>query len=273
MTKGQLIVQNTIVSFTRIEQADFISLTDIARVKNPNEPKDVVKNWLRTRSTIEFLGLWEKINNPNFKGVEFDSFKTEAGTNSFTLSPNKWIEATGAIGIRSASGRNGGTYAHKDIAFEFASWVSAEFKLFLIKEFQRLKDEEISSRALEWNLTRSLSKINYRIHTDAIAQNIIPQAVTKAQAGLIYASEADVLNVALFGMTAKQWREQNKSKDGNIRDHATVEQLVVLSNLESINAELIRQGVAQSDRITALNQTAIHQLRSLLGALEIKKLK
>lgn len=273
MTKGQLIVQNTIVSFTRIEQADFISLTDIARVKNPNEPKDVVKNWLRTRSTIEFLGLWEKINNPNFKGVEFDSFKTEAGTNSFTLSPNKWIEATGAIGIRSASGRNGGTYAHKDIAFEFASWVSAEFKLFLIKEFQRLKDEEISNRALEWNLTRSLSKINYRIHTDAIAQNIIPHAVTKAQAGLIYASEADVLNVALFGMTAKQWREQSKSKDGNIRDHAAIEQLVVLSNLESINAELIRQGTAQSDRITALNQTAIHQLRSLLGALEIKKLK
>lgn len=240
MTNTKLIVQNTIVSITRIEQADFISLTDIARIKNPNEPKDVVKNWLRTRSTIEFLGLWEKINNPNFKGVEFDSFKSEAGTNSFTLSPNKWIEATNAIGIRSTSGRNGGTYAHKDIAFEFASWVSAEFKLFLIKEFQRLKDEEISSRALEWNLTRSLSKINYRIHTDAIAQNIIPQVVTKAQAGLIYATEADVLNVALFGMVAKQWREQNKGKDGNIRDYATVEQLVVLSNLESINAELIR---------------------------------
>jgi len=273
MIKNKLIVQNTIVSITRIEQSDYISLTDIARVKNPNEPKDVVKNWLRTRSTIEFLGLWEKINNPNFKGVEFDSFKAEAGTNSFTLSPNKWIETTSAIGIRSASGRAGGTYAHKDIAFEFASWVSAEFKLFLIKEFQRLKDEEISSRALEWNLTRSLSKINYRIHTDAIAQNIIPKIITKTQAGLIYASEADVLNVALFGMTAKQWRDQNKNKEGNLRDHAAVEQLVVLSNLESINAELIRQGVAQSDRIIALNQTAAHQMRSLLDSPEMKRLK
>lgn len=273
MANIKLIVQNAIVSITRIDQADFISLTDIARIKNPKEPKDVVKNWLRARSTIEFLGLWEKINNPDFKGVEFDSFKSEAGTNSFTLSPNKWIDATGAIGIRSASGRAGGTYAHKDIAFEFASWVSAEFKLFLIKEFQRLKDEEISSRALEWNLTRSLSKINYRIHTDAIAQNIIPQAITKTQAGLIYASEADVLNVALFGMTAKEWREQNKGKGGNIRDHAAVEQLVVLSNLESINAELIRQGVTQSDRLTALNQAASHQICSLLGATEIKKLK
>jgi len=273
MTNIKLIVQNTIVSIARIEQGEFISLTDIARVKNPDEPKDVVKNWLRTRSTIEFLGLWERINNPNFKGVEFDSFKSAAGTNSFTLSPNKWIEATGAIGIRSTSGRTGGTYAHKDIAFEFASWVSAEFKLFLIKEFQRLKDEEISSRALEWNLTRSLSKINYRIHTDAIAQNIIPQIITKAQEGLIYASEADVLNVALFGTTAREWREQNKGKDGNVRDYAMVEQLVVLSNLESINAELIRQGVTQSERLTALNQTAYHQMRSLLGAPEIKKLK
>lgn len=272
-TKGQLIVQNTIVSFTRIEQGDFISLTDIARVKNPNEPKDVVKNWLRTRSTIEFLGLWERINNPNFKGVEFDTFKNEAGTNSFTLSPNKWIEATGAIGIKSSAGRTGGTFAHKDIAFEFASWVSAEFKLFLIKEFQRLKDEEITSKSLEWNLTRSLSKINYRIHTDAIAQNLIPSQITTIQTGLIYASEADVLNIALFGITAKQWRELNKGKEGNLRDHATVEQLIVLSNLESINAELIRQGISQSDRVGALNQTAIHQMRSLLNATEIRKLK
>jgi hypothetical protein len=248
-------------------------LTDIARVKNPNEPKDVVKNWLRTRSTIEFLGLWEKINNPNFKGVEFDSFKNEAGTNSFTLSPNKWIEATGAIGIKSTAGRTGGTFAHKDIAFEFASWVSAEFKLFLIKEFQRLKDEESTSKSLEWNLTRSLSKINYRIHTDAIAQNLIPTEITSAQTGLIYASEADVLNVALFGITAKQWRELNKGEKGNIRDHSTVEQLIVLSNLESINAELIRQCLSQQDRIGALNQTAIHQMRSLLNVPEIRKLK
>ena len=273
VSKGKLLVQNTIISFTRIEQGDFISLTDIARVKNLDEPKDVVKNWLRSRSTIDFLGLWERINNPNFKGVEFDSFKNEAGTNSFTLSPSKWIEATNAIGIRSSAGRAGGTYAHKDIAFEFASWVSAEFKLYLIKEFQRLKDEENSARALEWNLTRSLSKINYRIHTDAIAENLIPKAITKLQAGLIYASEADVLNVALFGITAKQWRDQNKTKQGNIRDQASVEQLVILSNLESINAELIRQDISQGDRLAALNQTAIHQMRSLLGVSAVQKIK
>ncbi|MBK7053030.1 MAG: KilA-N domain-containing protein, partial [Rhodoferax sp.] len=263
VSKGQLLVQNTVVSFTRIQQGDFISLTDIAKVKNPDEPKDVVKNWLRSRSTLDFLGLWEQINNPNFKGVEFDSFKTQAGTNSFTLSPSKWIEATGAIGIRSTAGRTGGTYAHQDIAFEFASWVSAEFKLYLIKEFQRLKNDEIQAKSLEWNLTRSLSKINYRIHTDAIAENIIPQALTQQQAGLIYASEADVLNVALFGMTAKQWRDQNKAQQGNMRDHASVEQLIILSNMESINAELIRQSIPQSERLLALNNTAIHQMRSL----------
>jgi hypothetical protein len=265
LNKGQLLVQNTVVSFARIQQGDFISLTDIAKVKNPDEPKDVVKNWLRTRSTLEFLGLWEKINNPNFKGVEFDSFKNQAGTNSFTLSPSKWIEATGAIGIRSTAGRSGGTYAHQDIAFEFASWVSAEFKLYLIKEFQRLKDDEIQAKSLEWNLTRSLSKINYRIHTDAIAENIIPQTLSAQQAGLIYASEADVLNVALFGQTAKQWRDQSNTKQGNMRDQASVEQLIILSNMESINAELIRQSVPQSDRLLALNNIAIHQMRSLLG--------
>jgi len=273
VTKGQLLVQNTIVSFTRIAQGDFISLTDIAKVKNPDEPKDVVKNWLRSRSTLDFLGLWEHINNPNFKGVEFDSFKSQAGTNSFTLSPSKWIDATGAIGIRSTAGRTGGTYAHKDIAFEFASWVSAEFKLYLIKEFQRLKDDEIQAKSLEWNLTRSLSKLNYRIHTDAIAENIIPQALTKQQAGLVYASEADVLNVALFGMTAKQWRDLNNTKQGNMRDHASVEQLIILSNLESINAELIRQNIPQSERLLALNNTAIHQMRSLLGNPAVLKIK
>ena len=271
--KGQLLVQNTVISFTRIQQGDFISLTDIAKVKNADEPKDVVKNWLRSRSTIDFLGLWEQINNPNFKGVEFDSFKSQAGTNSFTLSPSKWIEATGAIGIRSTAGRTGGTYAHQDIAFEFASWVSAEFKLYLIKEFQRLKDDEIQAKSLEWNLTRSLSKINYRIHTDAIAEKIIPQALTKQQAGLVYASEADVLNVALFGMTAKQWRDQNNTKQGNMRDHASVEQLIILSNLESINAELIRQSIPQSERLLALNNTAIHQMRSLLGNAAVLKIK
>ena len=232
VTKGQLLVQNTIVSFTRIAQGDFISLTDIAKVKNPDEPKDVVKNWLRSRSTIDFLGLWEQINNPSFKGVEFDSFKNQAGTNSFTLSPSKWIETTGAIGIRSTAGRTGGTYAHKDIAFEF----------------------------------------DY-IHTDAIAENIIPQTVTKLQAGLIYASEADVLNIALFGITAKQWRDQNNTKQGNMRDHASVEQLIILSNMESINAELIRQSIPQSERLIALNNTAIHQMRSLLGSAMVLKIK
>lgn len=273
MSKNKLIVQETVVSLTRVNDSDFISLTDIARVKNPAEPKDVVKNWLRSRSTIEFLGLWEKINNPDFKGVEFDSFMNAAGSNSFTLSPNKWIEATGAIGIKSTAGRYGGTFAHKDIAFEFASWVSAEFKLFLIKEFQRLKDEEITSRSLEWNLTRSLSKINYRIHTDAIADTLIPASITTTQAVPIYASEADVLNIALFGITSKQWREQNRGKEGNMRDYAAVEQLVVLSNLESINAELIRQGMSQSERLKALNKTAINQLRSLLASPTLKKLK
>ncbi|MBF0246398.1 MAG: KilA-N domain-containing protein [Planctomycetes bacterium] len=268
-----MLVQSTVISFTRIQQGDFISLTDIAKVKNPDEPKDVVKNWLRSRSTLDFLGLWERINNPNFKGVEFDSFKAQAGTNSFTLSPSKWIDSTGAIGIRSTAGRTGGTYAHQDIAFEFASWVSAEFKLYLIKEFQRLKDDEIQAKSLEWNLTRSLSKLNYRIHTDAIAENIIPQAITKQQAGLIYASEADVLNVALFGITAKQWRDQNNAKQGNMRDHASVEQLIILSNMESINAELIRQDLPQSERLLALNNTAIHQMRSLLGNTTVLKIK
>jgi hypothetical protein len=271
--KGQLLVQNTVVAFTRIEQSSFLSLTDIARVKNPDEPKDVVKNWLRSRSTLDFLGLWEQINNPSFKGVEFDSFKNQAGTNSFTLSPSKWVEATGAIGIRSTAGRTGGTYAHQDIAFEFASWVSAEFKLYLIKEFQRLKDEEIRTKAHEWSLTRSLSKLNYRIHTDAIAANIIPLALTQQQAGLIYASEADVLNMALFGTTAKQWRDKNNTKQGNMRDHASVEQLIILSNLESINAELIRQGIPQDARLLALNNTAIHQMRSLMGNPAVLKIK
>ena len=273
MSKNQLLVQNTLVNLARINDSDFISLTDIARIKNPAEPKDVVKNWIRSRSTIEFLGLWEKINNPTFKGVEFDSLRAEAGLNSFTLSPSKWIELTAAIGIKSTAGRYGGTYAHKDIAFEFASWISAEFKLFLIKEFQRLKDEEIQSRELEWNLTRSLSKINYRIHTDAIAQNLIPQSITTAQVGQIYASEADILNMALFGHTAKQWRDKNQDKSGNVRDYAAVEQLVVLSNLESLNAELIRQGLDQSVRLKALNATAIAQMQSLLNNPAFKQLK
>jgi hypothetical protein len=269
----KLIVQDTTVSLTSVNDDDFISLTDIARVRNPDEPKDVVKNWLRNRSTIEFLGLWEKINNTAFKGVEFDAFKLQAGSNSFTLSPNKWIEATGAIGIKSTAGRGGGTYAHKDIAFEFASWVSAEFKLYLIKEFQRLKEEEAIRLESGWDIKRSLARINYRIHTDAIKENIIPHGITPAQSSLIYATEADMLNVALFGMTAQEWREQHPDQVGNIREAATVEQLVVLSNLESLNAAFIRQSITQPERLKVLNELAISQLRSLLASNTTAKLK
>jgi hypothetical protein len=269
----RLIVQDTLVSLTKVDDDDYISLTDIARVRNADEPKDVVKNWLRNRSTVEYLGLWEKINNAAFKGVEFDSFKLQAGSNSFTLSPNKWIEATGAIGIKSSAGRGGGTYAHRDIAFEFASWVSAEFKLYLIKEFQRLKQEESIKLESGWDIKRSLARINYKIHTDAIKETIIPQSITPTQAGHIYATEADVLNVALFGITAKEWRDQNPQQAGNIRDTATIEQLVVMSNLESLNAAFIRQGLTQDNRLKMLNELAISQLCSLLGSDTTKKLK
>lgn len=252
---------------------DFISLTDIARYKNADEPKDIIKNWLRSRSTIKFLGLWEKINNPNFKGVEFDAFKNEAGDNAFVLSPQKWIESTNAIGIVSKSGRfGGGTFAHKDIAFEFASWISPEFKLFLIKEFQRLKEEENIRLSLGWDIKRTLAKINYKIHTDAIKTHLIPPQISKLQSDIIYANEADVLNMALFGMTAKDWRDKNARKDGNIRDYSTVEQLVVLSNLESINAELIRRGLAQGERLIFLNETAINQMKSLVNNASVNKL-
>lgn len=268
--KNKIIVQNISIS---TQKNDFISLTDIARAKNSDEPKDVVKNWLRSRTTIEFLGLWEKINNKSFKGVEFDSFKKEAGLNSFTLSPSKWIENTNAIGLISKAGRYGGTYAHKDIAFEFASWISAEFKLFLIKEFQRLKEDEIQNKSLEWDLSRSLSKINYKIHTDAIKRHLIPRLLNKSQKSFTYANEADVLNVALFGMSAKEWREKNKDTKGNIRDYSSVEQLIVLSNMESINAELIKRGISQVDRLVALNETAISQMKSLINNPAIKKLE
>ena len=256
-----------------MDAEDYISLTDIARNKNPEEPKDVVKNWMRTRTTIEFLGLWEQLNNPNFKGVEFDSFMYEAGSNSFTLSPSKWIETTGAIGIISKQGNNGGTFAHRDIAFEFASWVSSSFKLYLIKEFQRLKAEENDRLKLEWNLQRTLAKVNYHIHTAAIKENLIPKEISNRDASLVYASEADALNMALFGKTAATWRKENPEADGNIRDHATLEQLVVLSNMESLNAVLIQQGVAQPERLLQLNRIAIQQLRTLLNHNSIKKLQ
>ena len=274
MTKPKKItVSETEIAITQLHNEDYICITDIARHKNSMEPKDVVKNWMRNRSTIEFLGLWEKIHNPNFKGVEFDPLLFEAGSNAFTMSPTKWIETTSSIGIYTKMGAGGGTYAHKDIAFEFASWVSAEFKLYLLVEFQRLKDDENNRLSLEWNLQRTLSKINYRIHTDAIKEQIIPAEITKEQASFIYASEADLLNVALFGKTAVQWRNENPTNKGNIRDAASLEQLVVLSNMESINALLIRQGLPQQERLLQLNKVAITQMKSLLGNNVMKMLK
>jgi len=257
-------VKDYSVSIIQVNKEDYISLTDIARFKNPKEPKDVVKNWFRNRSTIEFLGLWEKINNIDFNGVEFDPLLFEAGSNSFTLSPSKWIETTNAKGIQNKLGRGGGTYAQKDIAFEFASWISAEFKLFLIKEFQRLKDDENSRLKLEWNFQRTLAKVNYHIHTDAIKENLIPDKLSKKQISYVYANEADVLNLALFGKTAKQWRNENPNEKGNVRDYASIEQLVVLSNMESINAMLIQQNIHQAERLLQLNQLAITQMKSLL---------
>lgn len=274
MTKNKKIIVKglEIVTFARNE-SDFISLTDIARYKGIAETDDVIKNWMRNRSTIEFLGLWEKINNPKFKPVEFDGFRNESGSNSFVLSPSKWVATTNAIGVITRSGRGGGTYAHKDIAFEFATWISAEFKLFLIKEFQRLKEEENERLALGWDAKRLLTKINYRIHTDAIKEHLIPPQITKNEENIIYANEADVLNMALFGMTAKQWRDKNPKLDGNIRDYADVTQLVCLANLENLNAEFIRAGLSQSERLRRLNASAITQMKSLLGNVGIKKLE
>lgn len=252
---------------------EYLSLTDIAKFRNANEPFSVINNWMRSRSTIDFVGLWEKINNPDFKPLEFDRFRNEAGNNYFVLSPQKWIETTNAIGITSKSGRYGGTFAHVDIAFEFASWISSEFKLYLITEFKRLKTDENNRLQLEWNLQRTISKINYRIHTDAIKENLIPKEITKQQMGLVYANEADLLNVALFGITAKEWRDSNLDKTGNIRDFASLEHLVVLSNMESINALLIQQGLLQGDRLIQLNKVAIAQMKSLIENNSIKKLK
>lgn len=260
-----------IAVISAIGQDDYISLTDIARYRS-DEPKDVVKNWLRSKATIEFLGLWEELNNPNFKGVEFDSFRNEAGANAFTLSPKKWIEATNAIGIISKSGRYGGTYAHKDIAFEFASWVSPEFKLYIIKDYQRLKSDEAHRLALDWNVKRLLSKANYKLHTEAIKQNLIPPEIRADKQGFIYANEADVLNVALFGMTASQWRSDNPELSGNMRDYATIEQLLVLANLENANAMYIEEGKSREERALLLNKLAIAQLRTLADTASIARL-
>ena len=266
-------VQGISVTILKRDKQDYISLTDIARHRNAQEPFAIINNWMRGRSTIEFIGLWEKLSNPGFKPLEFERFRTEAGSNYFVLSPQRWIEATNAIGIISKSGRYGGTYAHREIAFEFASWISSEFKLYLIKEFQRLKDEENDRLKLDWNLQRTLAKINYRIHTDAIKETLIPPAVTPAQANLVYASEADLLNVALFGRTAKQWRDAHPDADGNLRDDATLEQLVVLTNLESLNSVLVRQGLPAPERLLKLNEIAITQMRTLLTEPNLKRLK
>ena len=256
--------------YTEDFQNEYISITDIARYKS-DEPKDVIKNWMRGKDTLEFLGLWEQLHNPYFKGVEFDSFRTQAGANAFTMSPKKWIEATNAMGIVSKSGRYGGTYAHSDIAFEFASWISPEFKLYIIKDYKRLKAEENSRLSLNWNLNRELSKLNYRIHTDAIKANLIPPELTPAQISYTYASEADMLNVVLFGKTAKQWRDENQNETGNIRDQATIYQLLVLSNMESYNAILIQQGKSQAERMKLLHELAVQQMTTM-SMLDLKKL-
>ena len=274
MTKNITInVKGTEITIFKSEEIDYISLTDIARFKDVERTETIIQNWLRNRNTIELLGFWEQLYNPDFKHIEFDVFRKQAGLNSFTLNPKKWIEATNAIGLISKSGRYGGTFAHKDIAFEFASWISIEFKLYIIKEFQRLKADENDRLKLEWNLQRTLAKVNYHIHTDAIKENLIPKELTKTQTSFIYANEADLLNVALFGITAKQWRDANPKAEGNVRDMATLEQLVVLSNLESINAVLIQQGLQQSERLIQLNKIAITQMKSLVGNKSIQKLK
>ncbi len=274
MAKNKKIeVQGVQITLYENNSNDFISLTDLARHRDAKHTDLIVQNWMRNRNTIELLGFWETIYNPNFKPLEFEGFKKQAGLNSFVMTPKKWITATNAIGIVSKQGRYGGTFAHKDIALEFASWLSIEFKLYVIKEFQRLKNEENDRLQLEWNLQRTLAKVNYQIHTDAIKDNLIPAEISKQQMSFVYANEADLLNVALFGKTAKDWREENPNKKGNIRDEATLEQLVVLSNMESINALLIRQGVSQNERLLQLNKVAITQMKSLLSSNTMKKLK
>jgi hypothetical protein len=272
--KGKITAQGTeITVLSQVSDDDYISLTDIARYKNPEFPADVVKNWLRTRFTLDYIGTWEQLYNPNFKLVEFDQFKSEAGANSFVLSPQKWIETTNAIGLVSRSGRGGGTYAHKDIAFEFASWISPEFKLYIIKDYQRLKADENSRISLDWNVKRILAKVNYRIHTDAIRANLVPPELTTRQKSFVYADEADLLNTALFGINAAEWRKANPDKSGNMRDHATIEQLLVLANLENVNALYIGKKMPQSVRISELNRLARQQLTALLENSSVKELK
>jgi hypothetical protein len=267
----EIIVLKETVRVQQIKKDDYISLTDIAKYRNADDPRFVIQNWMRTRSTVEFLGIWEHLNNPYFNRVEFEAVKNESGSNAFVMTPTKWVNVTGAIGVISRSGRYGGTYAHKDIAFEFASWVSVEFKLYLIKEFQRLKEAELQQ--LGCDIRRNLTKINYRIHTDAIKENLIPPELTPQQINLVYASEADLLNMALFGKTSKQWRAENPGSKGNIRDEANVSQLVCLANLETLNAHFIHQGLPQTERLKVLNQTAIHQMTLLLADRRVQQLE
>ncbi|MCZ2248553.1 MAG: KilA-N domain-containing protein [Bacteroidia bacterium] len=264
-----LVVKEVSIRTFRVNGEDYISITDIAKQKNPVEPKDVVKNWLRLKNTLEYLGLWERLNNPVFKGVEFDPLLKDAGSNAFTMSPSRWVELTNAIGMVTKNGAGGGTYAQKDIAFKFASWVSVEFELYLIKEFQRLKEEE--QKQLGWSAKRELTKINYHIHTDAIKQNLIPNTLTNAQTTIVYASEADVLNVALFGVTAKQWRDTNINLKGNIRDYASINQLICLANMENLNAVFINEKMPQQERLIRLNKIAIQQMQ-ILHEVENRKL-
>lgn len=265
-----IIVKEKVINITGSGDDDYISLTDIARIKNPIEPKDVVKNWMRLRSTLEYLGLWEKINNPNFKGVEFDPLLSESGKNSFTMSPTRWVSEFNAIGIKTKPTKNGGTFAHRDIALEFASWISAEVKLYIIKEFQRLKLEE--SEQLEWQGKRMLTKINYLIHTDAIKKYLIPVNLTEEQKSYIYASEADMLNVALFGMRAKEWKDNNPDKKGNIRDYASTIELAILSNLEYHNSLLIKESISQKERLITLNSEANRE-KELFNKNNVKKIE
>ena len=267
---AKIKVQEKQVTIIVHNENDYISLTDIAKYKS-DDPTAVIGNWMRNRNTIEFLGIWESLYNPCFNPLEFEGFRREAGLNAFTMSPQKWINATNAIGIISKAGRYGGTYAHKDIAFKFASWISVEFELYIVREFQRLKAKE--QKQLSWSAKRELSKINYRIHTDAIKRNIIPKEVTQQQASIIYANEADVLNVAMFGMTARQWRDANPEKKGNIRDYATINELICLSNMENLNAVFIEQKLPQGERLLKLNQIAIQQMNVLEDNLGRKLLQ
>ncbi|MBN2704054.1 MAG: KilA-N domain-containing protein [Pontiellaceae bacterium] len=263
-----IIVKGVEINVMSVNDEDFISLTDMLKAKDGDF---FIADWLRNRNTVEFLGIWEQIHNPSFNYGEFATIKSQAGLNSYKISVKEWVSKTNAIGLRATAGRYGGTYAHKDLAFEFGMWISAEFKIYLIKEFQRLKDEEL--KQLGWDIRRNLTRINYRIHTDAIKQNLLPPELSKAQTALIYATEADVLNVALFGMTAKGWRDANPGQDGNIRDYADVSQLVCLANLETLNAHLIQQNLAQSERLVLLNKTAIQQMKILTTDVGVKRLE